>query len=233
MITAFIFARGGSKGLPGKNIRDLMGKPLIGWAIDQALSVEQIERVIVSTDCHEIATVARLFGAEVPFIRPPELASDVSPEWLAWRHALDFLRETEGAWPDMFVSIPTTAPLRLPEDIIACIQTFEKSKADAVFVVTEAHRNPWFNMVACSNDGGFYPVNSPDEGIHHRQDAPTVYDMTTVAYVLRSDFIMEEQGIFSGKTAAVEVPKERAIDIDTLNDFEIAELFMKKRLELK
>ena len=233
MITAFIFARGGSKGLPGKNVRKLMGKPLIGWAIDQALAVEQIERVIVSTDCQEIATVAQLFGAQVPFIRPPELASDVSVEWLAWRHALKFLRETEGAWPEVFVSVPTTAPLRLPEDIAACIQTFQKSKADAVFVVTEAHRNPWFNMVARSSAGSFYPVNSLNEGIQRRQDAPPVYDMTTVAYVLRSDFIMEEQGLFSGKTAAVEVPKERSIDIDTLYDFEIAELFMKKRLELK
>ena len=233
MITAFIFARGGSKGLPGKNVRELMGKPLIGWAIDQALAVEQIERVIVSTDCQEIATVAQLFGAQVPFIRPPELASDVSVEWLAWRHALKFLRETEGAWPEVFVSVPTTAPLRLPEDIAACIQTFQKSKADAVFVVTEAHRNPWFNMVARSSAGSFYPVNSLNEGIQRRQDAPPVYDMTTVAYVLRSDFIMEEQGLFSGKTAAVEVPKERSIDIDTLYDFEIAELFMKKRLELK
>jgi CMP-N-acetylneuraminic acid synthetase len=233
LITAFIFARGGSKGLPGKNVRELMGKPLIGWAIDQALAVEQIERVIVSTDCQEIATVAQLFGAQVPFIRPPELASDVSVEWLAWRHALKFLRETEGAWPEVFVSVPTTAPLRLPEDIAACIQTFQKSKADAVFVVTEAHRNPWFNMVARSSAGSFYPVNSLNEGIQRRQDAPPVYDMTTVAYVLRSDFIMEEQGLFSGKTAAVEVPKERSIDIDTLYDFEIAELFMKKRLELQ
>jgi CMP-N-acetylneuraminic acid synthetase len=231
LITAFIFARGGSKGLPGKNVRDLMGKPLIGWAIDQALSVSRINRVIVSTDCQEIAAVAQSFGAEVPFLRPTALATDHSAEWLAWRHALNFLRETEGAWPETFVSVPTTAPLRLQEDIVACIEAFEQGSADAAFVVSEAHRNPWFNMVARSSSGGFYPVNKPDQDVLRRQDAPTVYDMTTIAYVLRSDFIMKAQGIFSGKTVAVEVPKERSIDIDTLFDFEVAELLMRKRLE--
>ena len=116
-IVALICARGGSKGLPGKNIRPLGGKPLISWAIDQAKSVSRISRVIVSTDSEEIARVARASGAEVPFIRPAELAQDSSPEWLVWRHALNFLKETEGTYPDLFVVVPATAPLRSVQDL--------------------------------------------------------------------------------------------------------------------
>ena len=90
-VIAFIFARGGSKGLPGKNVRPLAGKPLIAWSIEHARAVERIDRIIVSTDSHEIADVARQNGAEVPFMRPKDLSSDTSPEWLAWRHALNYL----------------------------------------------------------------------------------------------------------------------------------------------
>ena len=108
-VTAFIFAYGGSKGLPGKNIRPLGGKPLIAWSIEHTLAVKRIERVIVSTDSEEIAAVAREYGVEVPFIRPAELARDDSPGWLAWRYALTFLMETSGSLPDDMVSVPATA----------------------------------------------------------------------------------------------------------------------------
>jgi N-acylneuraminate cytidylyltransferase len=93
---AFIFARGGSKGLPGKNIRNFGGKPLIAWSIECALSVKAIDQVIVSTDSEEIAEISKSFGAEVPFIRPSELATDQSPEWLSWQHALRFLEKSSG-----------------------------------------------------------------------------------------------------------------------------------------
>ena len=115
-LTAFIFARGGSKGLPGKNIKNFAGKPLIAWAIEQALGISQIERVIVSTDDDSIADVAKSFGADVPFMRPAELAIDTAPEWQAWRHALDELKGLEGEWPDPFYidtrDIPTSAVKR-------------------------------------------------------------------------------------------------------------------------
>ena len=123
---AFIFARGGSKGLPGKNIRPLVGKPLIAWSIEHALAVKRIERIIVSTDSEEIATVARNYYAEVPFFRPAELAQDDSPEWLAWQHALNYLFETSGVLPEVMVSVPTTAPLRLAIDIENCLDEYEK-----------------------------------------------------------------------------------------------------------
>lgn len=227
--TAFIFARGGSKGLPGKNIRPLGGKPLIAWSIEHAFEVKRIERVIVSTDSEEIATVAREYGAEVPFIRPPELARDDSPEWLAWRHALNYLLDKDGSLPNVMVSVPTTAPLRLPIDIDNCLDEYAKGDADMVITVTDAHRSPYFNMVKSNIDGTVSLVIPPQSAIARRQDAPEVFDMATVAYVIRPGFVMNHDAVFEGRVRAVRVPTERAIDIDTLLDFQIAECLLKAR----
>ncbi len=226
---AFIFARGGSKGLPGKNTRRLGGKPLIAWAIEHALSVKRIGRVIVSTDSEEIAAVARDFGAEVPFIRPTELARDDSPEWLAWRHALNYLRETTEVLPEVMVSVPTTAPLRLAVDIENCLDEYEKGDADIVITVTDAHRSPYFNMVKTNADGTVGLVNPPQSVIARRQDAPVVHDMATVCYVANAEFVMTHHATFEGRVKAVHVPIERAIDIDTLIDFQMAEFFLMNR----
>jgi CMP-N-acetylneuraminic acid synthetase len=227
--TAFIFARGGSKGLPGKNIKPLAGKPLIGWAIEQALAVPQIGRVIVSTDDPAIADVAKSFGALVPFMRPEFLAGDTSSEWDAWRHALSFLRDQEGKVPDPFVSVPATSPLRLPEDIETCIELYAKGGSDVVIAVTEAHRNPWFNMVRIRDDGTVVPV-IVSEGVVRRQDAPDVYDITTLAYVANPLYVLEKRGLFMGRVRTVVVPVERSVDIDTQYDFDIASYLMERRL---
>lgn len=226
---AFIFARGGSKGLPGKNIRPLAGKPLIAWSIEQALAVRRIERVIVSTDSEDIAAVARDYGAEVPFIRPEELARDDSPEWLAWRHALTYLQESDGTLPETMVSVPATAPLRLPLDIENCLDRYEQGDADMVITVTDAHRSPYFNMVKANPDGSVGLVIPPSAAIARRQDVPTVYDMATVAYVVRPEFVMSHNGTFEGRVQAVHVPPERAVDIDTLLDFQVAECLLHLR----
>jgi N-acylneuraminate cytidylyltransferase len=226
---AFIFARGGSKGLPGKNIRSLGGKPLIAWSIEQALAVKKIDRIIVSTDSEEIAAVSREYGADVPFIRPAELAKDDSPEWMAWRHALNYVFESTGALPEVMVSVPTTAPLRLSVDIENCINEYQKGDSDVVITVTEAHRSPYFNMVKTHEDGTVGLVNPPTSNIVRRQDAPVVYDMATVCYVVNPNFVMTHQAIFEGRVKAVQVPKERSIDIDTLFDFELAEYLFKIR----
>ncbi len=223
---AFIFARGGSKGLPGKNIRPLAGKPLIAWSIEHALAVKRIKRVIVSTDSQEIADVARAHGAEVPFMRPPELARDDSPEWLAWRHALNFVRESGGEMPEVMVSVPATAPLRHPIDIENCLDNFAQGGADMVITVTDAHRSPYFNMVKTNPNGTVGLVIPPTSAIARRQDAPVVYDMATVAYVINPEYVMTHQATFEGRVRAVHVPPERAIDIDTLLDFRIAECLL-------
>lgn len=231
-MTAFIFARGGSKGLPGKNIRPFAGKPLIGWAVQQALEVKRIGRVIVSTDSLEIAEIARAYGAEVPFMRPEVLASDRAPEMHAWRHALEFLLESERVMPEPFISVPATSPLRLPEDIDACIDEYERSGADVVIAVTQAHRSPWFNMVKREPSGDIRLVNDDGKGgrIARRQDAPEVFDITTVAYVARPEYVLANDNLFSGRVSAAVMPVERTADIDTLLDFELAEFLMKKRM---
>ena len=223
---AFIFARAGSKGLPGKNTRLLGGKPLIAWSIERALQVDRISRVIVSTDSDEIASISRQFGAEVPFIRPPELATDDSPEWLSWRHGLEFLRNTTGEVPEVMVSVPTVAPLGKAIDIENCLIEYEKGLSDIVITVTKAHRNPHFNMVRTNPDGSYGLVNTIGSGITRRQDVPAVYDMTTICYVANSEFVMTHESIFEGRVGAVHVPIERAIDIDTLLDFQVAEYLL-------
>ena len=228
-IVGFVFARGGSKGLPGKNIRILAGKPLIAWSIEQAKAVNRIERVIVSTDSNEIADVARSFGAEVPFIRPAELAQDDSPEWLSWQHALKYLRDHQGTMPDTMISIPTTAPLRIPADLESCLDEYAKGQADAVITVTDAHRNPYFNMVTMDFYGNTQPVIPQSVDFSRRQDTPIVYDMTTVAYVVDARFVLNNSRLFAGKVRAVHVPVERAIDIDSLLDFKIAEVLLSNR----
>ena len=215
--------------MPGKNIRMLFGKPLIAWSIEHALAVKRIKRIIVSTDSEEIAVVARGYGAEVPFMRPAELARDDSPEWLAWRHALNYFRKTSGALPEVMVSVPTTAPLRLSLDIENCLDAYRNGDVDMVITVTDAHRSPYFNMVKTNADGTVGLVNPPQSAIARRQDAPVVYDMATVCYVANPEFVMTHNATFDGRVKAVHVPNERAIDIDTLLDFNIAESLLNIR----
>ncbi|SFU91888.1 N-acylneuraminate cytidylyltransferase [Polaromonas sp. YR568] len=220
---AFIFARGGSKGVPGKNIKMLDGKPLIAHSIAVARSCASIETVIVSTDDAAIAAAAREHGAEVPFIRPAELAADSSPEWLAWRHAIEWVQKERGAF-DLFVSLPPTSPFRNRQDVESCIQTLvEDPAADIVITVKNADRSPYFNMVALDPEGYAGLVIKPTASITRRQDAPVVYDITTVAYAAKPSFILKANGIFEGRIKTVKVPPERALDIDTPYDFMLAE----------
>lgn len=224
-IVAFVFARGGSKGLPRKNLLSLAGKPLVVHSIDTARALPRVAKVIVSTDDIEIADVARKAGAEVPFLRPPELASDTAPEWLAWQHAIRMLRGA-GETVDIFLSLPPTAPLRLPADVDCCLDALLSSSSDAVITVREAERNPYFNMVRRETDGSV--CLAMEGAFHRRQDAPQLYDMTTVAYAARADFVLAANGIFDGNVRAVLVPRERALDIDTELDLFIGTVLIDK-----
>jgi CMP-N-acetylneuraminic acid synthetase len=230
-VVGFVFARGGSKGVPHKNIRLLAGKPLIAYAIETGLASALIERVVVSTDDEEIARVARRHGADVPFMRPPELARDDSPEWLAWQHAIRTLNRDQDSRPvDVFVCIPATAPLRAVEDVDACIQMLLGGAADVVITVKPAARNPYFNMVTLDTDGRAQLVIQPEAAIHRRQDAPAVYDMATVAYAALPSFVLDADDMFAGRVKAVVVPEGHALDIDTELDFEFAEFLLSKRV---
>lgn len=220
---AFIFARGGSKGLPGKNKKLFDGIPLLAHSIQLALKTSSISRVFLSTDCEELAQIGRTYGAEVPFMRPAELALDTSPEWLSWRHAVAEVEKLYGEF-DMFVSLPPTAPLRSVDDVEACI-TLLTEDVDIVVTCTPAARNPYFNMLRQNDNGSFDIAFTPETPFTRRQDAPQFYDMTTVAYVTRPLFIKKNSGIFDGKLTAHCVPIERAIDIDTILDFELAQFY--------
>ncbi|OBP15398.1 acylneuraminate cytidylyltransferase [Rheinheimera sp. SA_1] len=222
---AFIFARGGSKGLPRKNIKLLNNKPLICYSIETAKAVEGIQHVFVSTDDDEIATIAQSAGALL-IPRPAELATDTSAEWLSWRHAVCWVREQVGDF-DTFISLPATSPLRAIEDVQAAIDKFAQSDADICIAVTPASRNPYFNMVKTTVEGRVEVV-CDSSGFDRRQDAPQVFDITTVVYVTTPEFIMSADRVFAGKVVAIEVPKERAVDIDDHYDFLVAEALMKE-----
>ena len=227
-IVALICARSGSKGVPNKNIKLLAGKPLIVRSINQIKELKEINRVIVSTDSEEIAKIAINAGADVPFMRPKKLSEDNTPEWLVWRHAIENINKIYGGYPDILIIVPVTAPLRTVDDLKNCLIEYQKGKADIIITATDSHRSPYFNMVKIDKEGIVNLVISPEENITRRQDTPNVYDMTTVAYVTTPRFILENDSIFSGIVRHVHIPIERALDIDTLFDFKIAELLLSK-----
>lgn len=222
------FARGGSKGLPGKNIKPFNGKPLIAHAIEAAKQTPSINRVIVSTDSTQIADVARQYGADVPFMRPDELASDTASEWHAWQHAIRTLRE-QGQAVDILVAVPTTAPLRLAQDVEKCIQKLlAHDDADMVITVVESGVNPAFNLVKMDDSGQVDVVNPPPKNVFRRQDAPPVYEIIPAAYAARAEYVLNSERLLAGRVKAVSIPRERAVDVDDIIDFEFAE-FLHKR----
>jgi CMP-N-acetylneuraminic acid synthetase len=228
--TAFIFARKGSKGLPGKNIKLFHGKPLIAWAIEQAQKAKKINRVIVSTDSQEISEIALSYGAEVPFLRPKNLSEDSSPERKAWQHALNFLLEEEGKLPDIMISVPATSPLREPSDLDACIEEYLNSEVDTLLTVMEAARNPYFTMLSKDENTGLFDLAFKSEKqIIRRQDAPKIFDIASIAWVTDPNFVLSNDNLYDGRVGAIEVPAERAIDIDTMLDFKIAELLFHEK----
>ncbi|MFH1075681.1 MAG: acylneuraminate cytidylyltransferase family protein [Pseudomonadota bacterium] len=225
-ILCLICARGGSKGIPRKNIRLLGDKPLIAWSIEAALNCDFIDRIVVSTDDIAIADISRQHRAETPFIRPPELAQDDSPEWLVWQHAIKELETTEGFRSEYLVSLPPTSPFRSKEDIAKGIQAIHQVNADIIISVKEAGRNPYFNMVEIDDTGLARLCKTADKKVTRRQSAPKVYDMTTVAYATRTDFVLKAGGIFEGKVGVIIIPEVRALDIDTELDWKFAEFLL-------
>jgi N-acylneuraminate cytidylyltransferase len=222
-----ICARGGSKGILRKNLRKLGDKPLIGWAIEVARKCPSLSRVIVSTEDQEIAAVAQEFGAEIPFLRPAHLAQDDSPELLTWQHCLETLSTMDGKMPHVLVNIPATSPLRSVEDVEKCVAAMIDKDADLSLTVRQTHANPYFNMVAMENGWAKIAVTPPTP-LFRRQDAPAIYEVTTVAYAARATYILQTSELLSGKVTAIVVPTERAVDIDTELDFAFAEFLLER-----
>ncbi len=215
-IVAFIFARGGSKGLPGKNIMPLNGKPLIAHSIDFAKACPQISDVIVSTDSPEIAEVAKAYGAKVPFLRPPEISHDTAPEMLAWQHAAGYYREHFGDF-DVFLSLPVVSPLRKPEDTERVISTLLSTEADFVMSAVESDANPYSNLIERRGSEGFKLCLAAKSG--RRQDVPKVFRIIPMYYACRPETVFRLNNLFDGKVEIVEIERARAADVDTAEDF--------------
>lgn len=226
---AWIFARGGSKGLPGKNIRLLGGKPLIAYAIETGLRSSLIDKVFVSTDDQKIADVAQEHGAEVPFLRPAELAGDQAPERLAWRHAVEWAARSGLRNMDIMVSLPPTSPLRTVAEVESGIGLFMEGGWDTVLAVSHSDRNPSFNMVKRDGDGSVDLVVASHVKGARRQDFPPVYNIATAFYITSPRVIMETETLWDGRVGAVEIPAEHAVDIDGELDFSFAEFLLERR----
>ena len=229
-VTCVIGARGGSKGLAGKNIRPLLGKPLIAWSIEQAKASPEITRVVVSTDSEAIADVAYSYGAEVPFMRPAELANDNAGKWGVWQHALEGCDRHYADPIDIFVDLDCTSPLRDVEDISKAIAQFRASKVDAVFSVCEARKNPYFNMLEVEV-GCLRICKTLPHPVVRRQDAPKVYEHVASIYVLSPDYLRRGTGLLSGCTQGYDIGVSKSLDVDSQFDFELIEFLMRKRLE--
>lgn len=229
LVYAWIFARGGSKGLPRKNIRLLNGKPLIAYAIETGLQSALIDKVFVSTDDPEIAGVARSYGAEVPFIRPESLAADHVPERLAWRHAAEWVDESGLPRMDIMVSLPPTAPLRTVEEVNCGIERFMEGGWDTVIAVSPSNRHPSFNVVNMDVDKSVHLVKPLDNKSSRRQDFAPVYDIATAFYITSPDFVRRTDSFWEGRVGAVEIPAAHAVDIDDELDFDFAEFLMQKK----
>lgn len=226
-----IFARGGSKGVPRKNIRPLASKPLIYYAIQRALASKWISRLVVSTDDEEIATIAQQYGAEVPFMRPAELAADDSPELLSWRHLIQTLQTDPGSSKiEAMCSVPCTAPLGLASTVDAAIERLFSIDADVVVTVRKTPRNPYFGSVTLDEKSWAKKLLTPPGGALRRQDVPAVYEIIPVAYAVRPSFVLRHTALFDGKVQAVELCQDdEGVDIDTEFDFNYAEFLLSRR----
>ena len=219
---AFVFARGGSKGLPRKNVLPIAGMPMIAHSIKIARNFRGVDHIYVSTDCDEIASIAESYGAEV-IHRPAELASDTASEWLAWQHAINFVLKS-GRPFERFLSLPATAPMRNTEDVQRCLNALQDG-IDMVITMTPAHRSPWFNMVIADHNSKVKLVLGNGD-VKRRQDSQQCFDMATVAYVSRPEFILGSSSIWDGNVVGVDIPRSRSIDIDDELDFSIARFLM-------
>lgn len=222
---AIIPARGGSKGLPGKNIRLMNGKPLIAYAVEEALKAKHIDRVIISTDDEEIARIAVEYGAELPFMRPAELASDTAMAVDNYIYTIGRLEKESGKPIDAFVVLQPTSPLRIAEDIDGAVELFEEKNADSVIsYCQEAHPVTWHKFL--DEEGRF--VDIFDSNINNRQDNRISYYPNGAVYVFRTSVIRERK-YYTDKSFAYIMPRSRSIDIDYMEDFEYAEFLLSRR----
>lgn len=222
-----ICARSGSTGVPGKNIKPILGKPLIGYTIEQAVESKLFDYIIVSTDSEEIADIARSFGAIAPFLRPPELANSTIAKWPAIRHAVVECEKLFNLIFDIIIDMDPTSPLRSIADIKNCVDVLEEG-ASNVITAMPARRSPYFNLIEKSSNGRIGLSKEIDPPVTCRQDSPKCFDMNASIYGWKRKYLFEHDiPIFLDETALYVMPEERSIDIDTELDYKFVELLLK------
>lgn len=232
-VIAIVPARSGSKGLPGKNIKPLCGKPLIAWSIDAGLGSQYVDEVMVTTDSEEIATIAAEFLASVPFIRPAELASDTVSSMDVVRHVLDFYQNNLLKAFDYTVLLEPTSPLREKEDIDRAMERLvENRNASAIVGICKTEtQNPAF-LVNRDTNGFISGYENPEIPILRRQDIKDVYFFEGSIYISETATLLRKNSFYHAGTLGYELPKWKSIEIDDLDDFIMAEaLFVNKRIK--
>lgn len=228
MIVGHIGVRKGSKGVPGKNFRELMGKPLIDWSLEQLLAHPRVDAVIVSTDDERIYDHAVARGCAEMGLRPDHLATDGAGKWGVWQHALGRAEDLFGE-VEAFLDLDCTSPLREMEDIDGALDAFFAEKPDMIMSCTEARKNPYFNLVE-PDEAGALRVSKPlPGGVVARQQAPVVWEHAASTYVVDPAYLKRSRGIFEGRVLPYLMPPERCMDIDSELDFRIVECLMKER----
>lgn len=228
-ILCTICARGGSKGVKNKNLRELNGKPLIAHSILHAKETGLFDHIAVSSDSPEILAAAKAWGADIQVRRPDELATDTADKLSAIRNAVELTESITGRRYETLVDLDATSPLRLPADIVSSVELFFESKALNLITAAPARRSPYFNMVE-RDETGFVKISKPlPARIVRRQDSPECYDMNASIYVWTRECLLTMSKVFTDRTALYVMPEERSHDIDTELDFEIVEMILKKR----
>lgn len=224
-----ICARAGSKGVKNKNIRDLLGKPLIAYSILQARETRLFDFVVVSSDSKEILETAKRYGADFLIERPAELATDEAPKLPVIQHCVLETEKITGKIFSVIVDLDATSPLRLSEDIRAAVKLLEDRAVSNVITGTPAHRSPYFNLVELGENGVAALSKPLAKPIVRRQDAPKCFDMNASIYVWKRDALLENTVLFKQDTLLYVMPQERSVDIDSEIDFQIVELLMRQR----
>lgn len=233
-ILSIIPARGGSKSIPRKNIKLFAGKPLIAWSIETAIKSEVIDRIIVSTDDEEIAFVAREYGAEVPFMRPAELAQDTTPSLPVIQHAVSLLKERDGYYPDYVLLLEPTSPARQSFHIAEAIEIANRTGADSVIALGEVtgHHNYHWQVKLDGDKAMLVDGTSWPNVIRRRQDLPKTYFRNGAFYLFKPELLFApEPSLYGEDVRGYRVEEKYSFDIDSFRDWEESEVRFKKLLE--
>lgn len=228
-ILCTICARGASKGVENKNIKELNGKPLIAYTIEQAKSSGLFEHIVISTDSDDIASIAKKCGAEVFFKRSAKMSSDTAGKLDVIKDAFMRSEEYYNRRFDYLIDLDVTAPLRSVEDIIKSFNQFKENKNDNLITAMPSRRSPYFNLVEQDKDGKVYLSKKLDASVLRRQDTPKSYDMNASIYIWKRETILNKNSIFLENTGLYVMPEERSIDIDNKLDFEFVEYLIRKQ----